>query len=331
MPQKEGNGGYGLERYDPNTGKYMIDGVTNKSYDNPEEKKILNSMGLEKEDITSNGKLFSKHIMATSFPEYYIEILEKFNNSIEDSIYKDILLNYIQQKDAIVHFRNISTSGYSSSRNEIVLGNYVYENEDYYWTYFHEEGHSIDRNYENNQYLSDEFVGSCGKTLLQCLIEDGNQNKEQLFLEYKNHEEEIIKKIFNEKGLGEFKTYEQLKKEFENDKESRILEIENQKQNLLEKAQKMIEGKNEIEQEEISNSKEAIQMIEEYNNLEQEKYDLSKQDFKDEEDFLMENKEYAETLLFAKREASKDYRCLSDIASGLFKERLNIFYHPNDY
>ena len=47
MPQKLGNGGYSQEQYDPNTGKYVADGKPNSSYDNPQEKKILNSMGLE--------------------------------------------------------------------------------------------------------------------------------------------------------------------------------------------------------------------------------------------------------------------------------------------
>lgn len=47
MPQKLGNGGYSQEQYDPNTGKYVADGKPNSSYDNPQEKKILNSMGLD--------------------------------------------------------------------------------------------------------------------------------------------------------------------------------------------------------------------------------------------------------------------------------------------
>lgn len=56
MPYKLGNGGEGQEQYDPNTGKYVADGKPNSSYDNPQENKILNSMGLEKEDIHINYK-----------------------------------------------------------------------------------------------------------------------------------------------------------------------------------------------------------------------------------------------------------------------------------
>lgn len=41
MPEKLGNGGHGPENYDPNTGKYETDGQPNKSYDNPEEEKII--------------------------------------------------------------------------------------------------------------------------------------------------------------------------------------------------------------------------------------------------------------------------------------------------
>ena len=50
MPQKKGNGGYGLEQYDENNGQYMEDGLPNKSYENPDEK-ILNSVGLEIDDL----------------------------------------------------------------------------------------------------------------------------------------------------------------------------------------------------------------------------------------------------------------------------------------
>ena len=37
MPEKLGNGGYGREDYDPNTGKYIADGEPNKVYNNPKE------------------------------------------------------------------------------------------------------------------------------------------------------------------------------------------------------------------------------------------------------------------------------------------------------
>lgn len=37
MPTKKGNGGHGQENYDPNTGKYVEDGVPNEYYDNPDE------------------------------------------------------------------------------------------------------------------------------------------------------------------------------------------------------------------------------------------------------------------------------------------------------
>jgi len=41
MPEKLGNGGHSQEQYDPNTGKYVIDGKPNKYYDNPDENKII--------------------------------------------------------------------------------------------------------------------------------------------------------------------------------------------------------------------------------------------------------------------------------------------------
>ena len=50
MPKKLGNGGEGLEEFNPNDGQYIEDGVPNKSYDNPEENKILNSMGIDQSD-----------------------------------------------------------------------------------------------------------------------------------------------------------------------------------------------------------------------------------------------------------------------------------------
>lgn len=46
MPTKLGKGGKGQELYNENNGKYMIDGVPNKSYDNPEEQKAMDLFGL---------------------------------------------------------------------------------------------------------------------------------------------------------------------------------------------------------------------------------------------------------------------------------------------
>lgn len=40
MPEKLGNGGNSLEKYNPEDGKYIADGKPNKYYDNPEEKKL---------------------------------------------------------------------------------------------------------------------------------------------------------------------------------------------------------------------------------------------------------------------------------------------------
>lgn len=51
MPVKLGKGGEGQEQYNPNDGKYVEDGIPNKSYDNPDENKIINSMGLNYEDF----------------------------------------------------------------------------------------------------------------------------------------------------------------------------------------------------------------------------------------------------------------------------------------
>lgn len=41
MPYKVGNGGYSKEKYDEGTGKYIIDGIPNKSYENKKEEKII--------------------------------------------------------------------------------------------------------------------------------------------------------------------------------------------------------------------------------------------------------------------------------------------------
>lgn len=48
MPEKLGNGGHSYEKYDPNTGKYVADGVENKYYDNPSEKTASSSSLYEK-------------------------------------------------------------------------------------------------------------------------------------------------------------------------------------------------------------------------------------------------------------------------------------------
>ena len=48
MATKLGNGGHGQENYDPNTGKYVEDGVSNKYYNNPKEK-ILQKIDWKKE------------------------------------------------------------------------------------------------------------------------------------------------------------------------------------------------------------------------------------------------------------------------------------------
>lgn len=51
MPEKLGNGGHSQEQYDPNTGKYVVDGVPNKYYDNPDESKIIGG----KRDLITSG------------------------------------------------------------------------------------------------------------------------------------------------------------------------------------------------------------------------------------------------------------------------------------
>lgn len=65
MPKKLGNGGEGLEEFNPNDGQYIEDGIPNKSYDNPEEEKAMELMGLDfhkrKQYPSFGKKLYKKY------------------------------------------------------------------------------------------------------------------------------------------------------------------------------------------------------------------------------------------------------------------------------
>ena len=80
MPEKIGNGGNGLEDYNPNDGKYVEDGVPNKSYDNPiEEKKILEI--LETQQYASVEELSAVLCVSTSttIPKKHMKKFKQFS------------------------------------------------------------------------------------------------------------------------------------------------------------------------------------------------------------------------------------------------------------
>lgn len=329
MPKKLGNGGEGLEEFNPNDGQYIEDGVPNKSYDNPEEEKVLNAMGLNLSDKIENKQLYLRHLSPTSVPEYCAEKIHNLIESVNDNQYKNILLNYMKQKTAKIDFGNHNQGSYDDERNKISVGYYVYEKKENYWVFFHEEGHSIDRNYGDNSFLSDSFIGSDGKTLLKCMVEDANENIKQLLNDYEMHEKKHMQTIFKEKNI---KPYTLLKQEFENNKKNKPTEIYYEMQKLSIEANKMIKGKTEEEIDEIMNSKIFLEMQKKFNELNEERNNWIKaKDFPTEEEYIEENFEYSEALTEAKRKASEDYKCLSDAISSLFGKPLNIYMHPQSY
>lgn len=96
MPQKMGNGGNGLEKYDEQTGQYIKDNKPNKYYDNPEEidfddeieEMIFNDISMNEEDsleylIFDEDDLFEEEDLEEFFEELSNEnlvISEEINN-----------------------------------------------------------------------------------------------------------------------------------------------------------------------------------------------------------------------------------------------------------
>lgn len=77
MPEKLGNGGNSLEKYNPEDGKYIADGKPNKYYDNPEEK-----ITPEQQTRLNNLNFFrdSGLIDEDEYNESYNEIFKKTEN-----------------------------------------------------------------------------------------------------------------------------------------------------------------------------------------------------------------------------------------------------------
>lgn len=111
MPVKLGNGGNGLEDYNPNDGKYVEDGVPNKSYDNPEEDEILKAIekDFEKELLKLLG--FDEELDKIEEQQDFDE--EDYYNPEEDLIWLDedeedefeIPSNY-ELKDGVLSYSN---------------------------------------------------------------------------------------------------------------------------------------------------------------------------------------------------------------------------------
>lgn len=91
MPEKLGNGGHSLENYDPNTGKYKTDGVPNKYYDNPDEKKTARN-----EKRLNNLNLWRD--MGEISDEEYEKEYKELHKSIESF---DIDVNYMTQEELL--------------------------------------------------------------------------------------------------------------------------------------------------------------------------------------------------------------------------------------
>lgn len=134
MPQKLGNGGYSQEQYDPNTGKYVADGKPNSSYDNPQEKKILNSMGLDDDfdEIDELDEIFD------FTDEEWDEIL---NSPLEDEEKNKILIsNYVEEtkqlksKEDTIFFRQEGKElrWDKKKMNDMIIENSSEFNEDYH-------------------------------------------------------------------------------------------------------------------------------------------------------------------------------------------------------
>lgn len=78
MPEKLGNGGHGLENYDPATGKYIEDGQLNSSYNNPSEK-----IGNKELEATTQQITFLKNFFSTNNID--IENVKRANKKVSQA------------------------------------------------------------------------------------------------------------------------------------------------------------------------------------------------------------------------------------------------------
>ena len=92
MPEKLGNGGHSQENYDPNTGKYVADGESNKYYNNPNERKQL-SQNVEQSSKkrwyvvnNTNGNLLDEEPIYADTEEEAYKIAEQKHGRLGDEL-----------------------------------------------------------------------------------------------------------------------------------------------------------------------------------------------------------------------------------------------------
>ena len=196
MATKLGNGGHGQENYDPNTGKYVVDGVSNKYYDNPKEKtfqkidwkkelegeeisKFLNDFFPEKNnennivDNNSSSSIENNENWSKELPYTKIRFLndnvkpllkEKLKFGTKEA--ENILGTFIEQSSLKIRdcekSRGEDTSCYNPGDKAFALRKVDLEKEIFDGELvFHELSHSLDDLFQqgsNGQQLSNTFV-----------------------------------------------------------------------------------------------------------------------------------------------------------------------------
>lgn len=272
MPEKLGNGGHGPENYDPNTGKYETDGQPNKSYDNPEEN-ILGSLGIEEELDNS----LERAIKDCYFKETYKKNIKEMIQSLPESEYKDVLINYIKKSGKnTINIGIFPIDGYNNVTKTVELDYSTIEKKDLK-TFTHEFGHAISDFYKGNKVflLSVSFENENGNTIHEELISDWEKNKDVILSDYEKVETPILKEAFAQKGL-KYLTEKEQKENFEKEKEEKLIYLQNEIDKLINQFRSYSKGKTN---EELMKDEFALNLDKKYGQISQEKSKLEKKEF----------------------------------------------------
>lgn len=269
MPEKLGGGGNIQENYDPNTGKYATDGIPNKYYDNPKEN-ILGSLGIEEELDNAIENAIGPSMML----QEHKESIKEMCNSLPESKYKDVLIDYIKKSRKAINIGNYAISEYGNGR--IKLEYDVINNKDLK-TFTHEIGHAINDMHKGNRIgeLSSFFRDENGKTIVEHIFSDFEKNGSKLLLDYKNYEESILKEEFQKNGFV-YKTEKERKLAFETRKENKKKEYQDKIGEIISQFQQYSKGKS---QEELYHDNYALGLEAEYQSLRADMAELDEKNF----------------------------------------------------